>query len=129
MYHVKVGKNALRWINNASTFVNDFLRNTGKLVSISVVVYTIALISITYAGQINNQPAIDYTDSNTVAASLADRRNVYVTAMASVVQPLSIIAGVLPTIIGIGMMVAKFRSVREQKTPSQTAQDQRRRKI
>ena len=129
MYSLKVGKNALRLINNASTFVNDFLHNTGKLVSISVVLYTILLITITYAGQINNQPAIDYTDNNTVAASLADRRNVYVTAMASVVQPLSIIVGVLPTIIGIGMMVAKFRSVKEQITPSQTAQDQRRRKI
>lgn len=101
-------------VNGIFVFINTALKNIGKLLSTGVVLFTIYLIWIAFSGQIENipeRPGIEESKANPelLAKSLTERRDAYANAITSVAAPLATLAGIVPTIIGIGMMVNKLR--------------------
>lgn len=98
-------------LNGLVIFFNTALGSIGKLLSTAVVLFTMYLIWSAFQGQINNLmpvPDLAKLSGDELAKVLELRRVVYKEAIESVAGPLATLAGVVPAIIGAGIMLQKF---------------------
>ncbi len=79
--------------------------NSGKLLSIIIVVFTLTICIWSFFGQISQTPDCG---STCTPEQMELKRTVYKDAIQSVSIPIGILVGAFPTLVGLGIMARKY---------------------